>query len=168
MFKHIDYKVRDEYYTQEKDVEILVPFLKPGAKVWCPFDKAESNYVKVLRKHGFIVEHTHIDDGGDFFVEIEKERDCDYIISNPPYSLKTPIFEVLFKKGKPFAMFCHEQGMFEGPRFKIFSNYEFEILWPRWRAKFDSPYFSKSTSPPFHTNYYCHKVLPKQLIFIRG
>ena len=44
----------DEWYTAEKDVEIIVPYLKRGGykKILCPFDKKDSAFVKVLSKNG--------------------------------------------------------------------------------------------------------------------
>lgn len=33
-----------------------------------------------------------------------KVPDCDYIISNPPYSLKGEVLKQLYEIGKPFAM----------------------------------------------------------------
>ena len=42
-----------------------------------------------------------------------KKEECDYIISNPPYSLKNEVFERLFVLGKPFAMLVGVVGVFE-------------------------------------------------------
>ena len=76
----------DEYYTPSYAVYPIIKYLKQGSTVWCPFDKEESNFVQVLTKEGFDVIYGHIETGQDFFkVDIPK---CDYIISNPPYSLK--------------------------------------------------------------------------------
>lgn len=45
-------KTDDEYYTPEYAVEIIKPYVKPKSKIWCPFDKNESNYVSVFRRGG--------------------------------------------------------------------------------------------------------------------
>ena len=51
--------------------------LKPGAVIWCPFDTADSAYVKVFSRNGFQVIYGHIQTGQDFFqVDVP---DCDYI-----------------------------------------------------------------------------------------
>ena len=72
----------DEYYTPSYAVYPIMEELKPGSKIWCPFDKEESEFVKVFKSNGFNVVHGHIEDGQDFFnTEVP---DCDYIISNPP------------------------------------------------------------------------------------
>lgn len=55
----------DEWYTPTEAVEILLKYIKPGATILCPFDTAESNFVKVFRGNGFIVKHSHINEGTD-------------------------------------------------------------------------------------------------------
>ena len=55
--------------------------LRPGAVIWCPFDTADSAYVKVFSRNGFRVIYGHIQTGQDFFQT--DTPDCDYIISNP-------------------------------------------------------------------------------------
>ena len=58
--------------------------------------------------------HTHIDDGVDFLKTDPPQ--CDYIISNPPYSKKTEVFDRLMEIEKPFAMLCNFQGMFDNKK----------------------------------------------------
>ena len=57
----------------------------------------------MLIQAGHNVHWTHIEVGMDFFTE-EPPKGVDYIISNPPYSLKGEVFERLFKLNIPFAM----------------------------------------------------------------
>ena len=60
----------DEWYTTESSVELIVPYLlKNGYQsILYPFDKADSNFVKVLKGYGlFNVTYSHIEDGVDFF-----------------------------------------------------------------------------------------------------
>ena len=92
----------DEYYTHEYSITPLLKYIKKGTTVWCPFDPPKSRFVTELEKHSCKVIRTHIDENGDFF-EIPTPE-CDYIISNPPYSCKTQVFKKLFEIGKPFAM----------------------------------------------------------------
>lgn len=96
--------------------------------VWCPFDTEESHFVKMLRAQGNKVICTHIDNGQDFFTTPVPQ--CDMIISNPPYSVKTEVLERLFEIGKPFAMLVGVVGLFESQRrFDMFKNNEFEIMY---------------------------------------
>ena len=81
--------------------------------IWCPFDLEESYYVKAFKANNFQVVNTHINNGQDFF---NTYIDCDYIISNPPYSLKGEVLERLFKIDKPFAMLVGAVGLFESKK----------------------------------------------------
>ena len=126
----IQYKFNknDEYNTPSYAVYPIIKYIKPNSVIWCPFDKEESNYVKAFKKNGFKVIYGHIETGQDFFeVDIPE---CDYIISNPPYSLKGEIFKRLYEIGKPFAMLINLQGIFDHKeRFEMFKNNRVEMLW---------------------------------------
>src|SRR3990167_1811335 len=91
----------DEFYTPEHVIYPILKYLKPNSVIWCPFDTEESNFVKIFKKSGFNVINTHLEKGEDFFSLNIK---CDYIISNPPYSLKGKILKRLFNLNVPFAM----------------------------------------------------------------
>ena len=90
----IQYKFNknDEYYTPAYAVKPLLKYLPPHSNIWCPFDTAESQFVQVLDKAGHNVIHSHISMGLDFF-ENEPPFGTEYIISNPPYSLKQKCFK---------------------------------------------------------------------------
>ena len=79
----------DEFYTLEYAIKPLLKYITSGKTIWCPFDKEESNFVKLLRENGNNVIYGHIEEGKNFFDYEPKYYD--YIISNPPYSLRTPI-----------------------------------------------------------------------------
>ena len=97
----INHQVNDEYYTPPILVEIILPYVKKGSTVWCPFDTVDSEFVIQLKRVGHNVINTHIIDGFDFFELMPPT--CDYIISNPPFSCKIEVFKRLFKMGIPFA-----------------------------------------------------------------
>jgi len=159
----------DEFYTPSYAITPLLKYLKPNSKIFCPFDTEESNYVKVLSDNGFIVKHSHIFEGEDFF-DINKESlsDIDYIISNPPYSMKGKVFEHLFTLGIPFAMLVGVVGLFESKaRFEMFKNNSFEIMFLSKRVSYFKDYTEQKTSlnPPFSSIYLCSHILPDKLIF---
>ena len=104
---------KDEFYTPKYAVLPIAKYLEPNSRVWCPFDTEDSYFVKVLREHGHSVHCTHLWEGGDFF---NTEIECDYIVSNPPYSIKAEVFERLFALGVPFAMLVGVVGLFESQR----------------------------------------------------
>ena len=156
----------NEYYTPPYAVKPIIKYLKPHSTIWCPFDTEESNYVKMLREAGHDVIATHIDSGGDFF-KIEPPK-CDYIISNPPFSLKQQVFQRLFEIGAPFAMLVGVVGLFESQtRFEMFRDNDFELMYFNKRISFFKDYADQKPSfnPPFSSVYVCHHVLPKQIVF---
>ena len=60
----------DEFYTPYYAIKPILKYIKPNSTVWCPFDTAESNFVKMLKRYavcGVSVVHTHIATGDDFF-----------------------------------------------------------------------------------------------------
>lgn len=156
----------DEYYTPIYAVKPILPYLKPHSTIWCPFDTQESNYVKVLEEEGHEVLYSHIKYGQDFF-EVEVPR-CDYIISNPPYSIKGKVFKKLFDLGIPFAMLVNIVGLFESKeRFQMFRDNPFEIMYLNKRVSFFQDYNEPkpSLNPPFSTGYICQNILPDRIVF---
>jgi len=156
----------DEYYTPAYAVKPILEFVPTGSKVWCPFDTEDSLFVKLLTKHGCDVIHTHIWNGVDFFTDDGPE--AEFIISNPPYSLKNEVFERLFAMGHPFAMLVGVVGIFESQRrFDMFKNNSFEIMYLNRRVSFFKDYADQkpSLNPPFSSAYVTHEMLPEQIMF---
>ena len=100
-------KASDEYYTPREAVKPIIKYIdhgnKPQYTIWCPFDTAESEYVKCIQEAGHKVIFSHIDNGQNFF-EYEPSEHYDYIISNPPFSIKDDILRRLTELGKPYAI----------------------------------------------------------------
>lgn len=97
-------------------------------------------------------------------------RDCDFIISNPPYSLKTQVFTRLFELGKPFAMLVGVVGLFESEkRFSLFEKYPHEVMWMNKRIAYFKSYDDEkpSLNPPFSSVWLCSGVLPQKNVFER-
>lgn len=94
----------DEQYTPKYGVEVLLPYIQhlKDKTIWCPFDREDSQFVKVLTENGFKVVYSHIDDGKDF-LDYEPEQ-WDVIISNPPYKNKRVYWERALALNKPFAL----------------------------------------------------------------
>lgn len=155
----------DEFYTPPYAIYPLLKYIKKGSVVWCPFDTEKSWFVKLLRMYECQVVFSHISTGEDFF---KVEKPCDYIISNPPYSLKAEVFERLFSLGIPFAMLVGIVGLFESQkRFDIFKNNNFEIMYFNKRISYFKNYNDQkpSLNPPFSSVYITKSILPKQIIF---
>ena len=155
----------DEFYTPRYAIKPILKYIPNSSKVWCPFDSEDSLFVEMLLEKGCDVVHTHISDGYDFFEHFEE---CDYIVSNPPYSMKGEVFQRLFELKKPFAMLVGVVGLFESQkRFQMFRDNEFEIMYLNKRVAYFKDYKDEKTSlnPPFSSVYVCHKILPKQIVF---
>lgn len=160
----------DEFFTPKYGVMPILKYIPMGAKVWCPFDTKDSLYVKMLEDKGCTVINTHIFNGEDFFELVNSEICdwCEYIVSNPPYSVKTEVLEKLFETEKPFAMLIGVVGLFESQkRFELFRDHEFEILYLNRRISFMKDYTSGKTAlnPPFSSVYITSKILPDKVMF---
>lgn len=165
--KQIKTSNTDEWYTSEKDVELIVPYLvKRGyQKILCPFDKVSSNYVKVLTRHGFDVEYGHIEDGKDFFEQ--NLQGYDAIVSNPPFSKRQEVLERLFSSKVPFAMITNINGIFDNRRrWKLFRDNKFELLVPLGRMKFTDMNGVSGDSPNFQSVYVCSGISDHQIEFV--
>ena len=154
---------KDEWYTPKEAVEVILPYINKGSRILCPFDTADSEFVRILSGHGFQVEHSHIDTGTDFF-NLEKPS-VEYIISNPPFSKRDLVLQRLYEWDIPFAMIFNAHGLFDS-RFRIdlAMKYGAEILYIYPRVKF-TDIDGVKTAPPFQSCYLCHKVLPNDLCF---
>lgn len=155
----------DEFYTPRYAVEPILKYLKPKSLVWCPFDTEDSYFVKVLSENGHEVIHSHLDEGHNFF---DYHVSCDYIISNPPYSIKAQVFKELFSRKIPFAMLVGVAGLFESQqRFDMFKTNLFEIMFMNRRIAYFKDFSEQkpSLNPPFSSVYLCSQILPKQIVF---
>lgn len=152
------FNVKDEYYTPPILVYPILPYLKPNSTIWCPFDTQDSEFVHILSEEGHHVIFSHIWLGQDFF-SYEPSQHYDYIISNPPFSLKLDIFKRLYELNKPFAMICglpilnyQEVGQF-------FLDHPLQLLIVDKKVSFDG------NTASFNNSYFCYNLLPKDIIF---
>ena len=156
----------DEFYTPAYAIEPILKYIPTSSRVWCPFDTEDSLFVEAFYSHGNEVFYSHISDGCDFFKTTPP--DCDIIVSNPPYSIKTEILQRLFELGKPFAMLVGVVGLFESQkRFEMFRDNDFEIMYLNRRVAYLKSYTAKQPelNPPFSSVYLCSHVLPTQIVF---
>lgn len=155
---------RDEYFTPACAVYPIMKRLRPGSVVWCPFDTQDSEYVRVLSENGFQVIYGHIQTGQDFFQVSVPE--CDYIISNPPYSQKNEVLRRLYEIGKPFAMLINFQGIFDSrERFQMFKEQRVEMLWLNPRVNYRGKDGLLPHGVPFQSGYLCSGICENQLEF---
>jgi len=162
-FKRNNWVKKDEYYTPKLLVDVIIPYLKPKSTIWCPFDTENSEFVLNLQEAGFKVIYSHIWEGKDFLTW-EPEEDYDYIISNPPFSIKLKVLEKLFKLEKPFAVIMglpilnyQEVGNFFYEQQE--NGNRLQLLIVDKKVSFDG------NTASFNNSYYCSKLLPHDIIF---
>ena len=154
----------DECYTPEYAVRALVPHLEKfkGKTIWCPFDEATSNFVKVLESEGFNVVRSHINEGQDFYTHAP--LDWDVMVSNPPFTNKRGIFERAIELGKPFALIMSNTWLNDAAPKQVFRNITLQLLMFEERMKFMNQDNSENKIT-FSSSYFCVDVLDQQIMF---
>jgi len=154
----------DECYTPAYGVKAIIPRLAPfkGKTIWCPFDKADSNFVLILMAHGFNVVHSHIEDGQDFY-EYEPDH-WDLIVSNPPFTNKRKIFERALSFGKPFALIMSNTWLNDAAPKQIFRERGLQLLMFEERMKFLNQDNSENKIT-FSSSYFCCDFLKNDIMF---
>ena len=151
----------DECYTPAYGVEPILKYIPEGAVVWCPFDKEESEFVKLISKTNKVV-YSHIDLGQDFF-EYEPEH-WDIIVSNPPFTNKRKYFERALSFNKPFALIMTNTWLNDSAPKQLFKDKDLQLLMFDKRMKFVSPDGRDNNKITFSSSYYCWNFLPKSII----
>jgi len=147
----------DEIYTPSYAINPLLPYINKEWTIWeCAWGKG------VLAKHfeekGFKV----IGDNNSFFEDI---KDCDCIITNPPYSLKYEFLKRCYDIGKPFALLLPLTALKGMKRGELYRKHGIKLIIPNRRINFITPNGGKSSW--FQTAWFCYKLnLPKELNFV--
>lgn len=152
----------DECYTPEYAVLPIVQYLTKSATIWCPFDTAESCYVKVLKREGFNVVFSHISAGKDFY-QYEPQR-WDILVSNPPFTNKRRIFERALSFGKPFAMLMNLAWLNDAAPSQLFAEKDLQLMMFDKRIRFIKPDGTTDNKITFSSGYFCWNILPKQIV----
>ena len=152
----------DEYYTPKYVVEILLPYLKETdiKTIWCPCDKETSEYVIVLKEHGYNVIATHIDNGENILTYTPKEP-FDAVITNPPFSIKNEIINKLNNLGKPFALLLSATCVQSASLIKLISETKRFYF-----VMFDKRISYDGDRPPFPSWYFTGNFLNKNEFYI--
>jgi hypothetical protein len=154
----------DECLTPRYAVKPIIKYIPKNSIIWAPFDLKSSAFVRVLKRKGFKVVHSHISEGKDFFKY--KPKKWDMIISNPPWSKKDSIIERCYKLGKPWCLLLPIT-VLQGRRTLLFKKYGAEAM------VFDTriPFYTRGNLDKLSNKnrdasiYLCHNFLPKSLIF---
>ena len=160
-------KNNDECYTQDVSVYPILKFIPENAIVWCPFDKHDSNFVKLISKKNKVI-FSHIDTDQDF-LNWEPDEHWDVIISNPPFTNKKKFFERALSFNKPFALIMSNTWLNDSAPHRLFYEKELQLLMFDRRMKFNMPDESHLVGKrkdliSFSSSYFCWNFLPKQII----
>jgi len=133
IMKYIPYDM-DEFLTKKMQKEHPEIDFGDGPDkptvILCPFSKDYHAFPKVFRKNGYNVINSHYDpetgEGKDFFSytkEDMKEMKIDYIIDNPPFSLKDKVLKHCEELGVAYALLLPLPTLQSNTRFKdVFSK----------------------------------------------
>lgn len=144
----------DELYTPEIAVEMLIPYIPKEYVIWECTAIKESQIVKVLRKHGFKVITSHINEDENF-LNYEPKEHYDMIITNPPYSLKDAFLQRGFELGKPFMYLLPLTALEGDKRGKLYQKYgNIQLLIPNKRFNF----IEEKKGSWFQTSWFCYKM----------
>jgi hypothetical protein len=152
----------DECYTPAYGVTPILKYIPTDAKVWCPFDTKESEFVKQIGAQNLVIS-THISTGQDFLT-YTPDFEWDVIVSNPPFTNKRKFFERALSFEKPFALIMTNTWLNDSAPKQLFKDKDLQLLMFDKRMKFHSPDGRPNDKITFSSSYYCWNFLPKQII----
>ncbi len=157
-------KASDETYTPDYAVKPIIKYIGKGKTIWCPFDKEDSEYVKLIQAAGCKVIHSHIDDDKNFFYwEPDEPYDC--IVSNPPFSVKDDIIKRLYELNKPYAILLPVPTLQGQARFPYMKGCQALIFDKRINYFTNGQKKEIQKGVSFGSFYLCKSFLPNDLIF---
>jgi hypothetical protein len=132
----------DFYPTPPNVTLALLNYLKlpTGTRIWEPAC-GEGHMANVFKYRGFEVVSTDLyyrgyGQGGKDFLHTDFIY-CDWIITNPPFSLSEAFIRRCIKQGKPFALLFKSQFWHAAKKRKLFEAYRPEAVLPlSWRPNF--------------------------------
>lgn len=126
----------DDFQTPKEALYPLIPHLK---KEWIIWECAcGSGYlVDELKKLGFNVIGTDINDGHDFLTWRPEIFDC--IITNPPYSIKQKFLKRCYQLKKPFALLLPLTTFETATRQELFKKHGVQVIFFDKRINFKTP-----------------------------
>ena len=148
-----NFNKNDERYTPKMLIRPILKYIPKNKIVWCPFDKDESNYVKLIKEVNPIV-NSHWEYGQNFFRYMPDKFDL--IVTNVPFSLKFEILNVLYKIDKPFCVLMPVQALNYQNIMGLVKDLQLFI--------FDKKVSFDGNTAAFAVCYFCYKFLPKDLI----
>lgn len=136
----------DEWYTPAYVVRTMLKVFPPntGDRILLPFDTAESNFTKIIT--------TEYDKQAIWGIQdfLTRDYEFDYLISNPPYSIKDKIIERCIELGKPSVLLLPVDTLGGVQRHKLFHRTRIGVYIPTKRIKFINENGDNSKTPAYH------------------
>lgn len=126
----------DFYPAPPEVTQALIDFLDidQTAVIWEPAC-GEGHMVEVFKKNGYTVIGTDILTGTDYLTV--EPMECDWIITNPPFSLSQNFIERSTDLHKPFAFLLKSQYWHAAKRYDLFNDHRPKYVLPlTWRPDF--------------------------------
>lgn len=138
----------DEWFTGEETVRLCYDILDgaPGSTVICPFDSEESFFVKVGKELGFKVIYGIT----DFMASSDYE--FDYLITNPPFSIKDKVIAKVFEYKKPAVMILPLEAIAGVARHKLYKENTYpHVYMPTRRIQYFDTEWNRKPGSGFHS-----------------
>lgn len=174
----------DHFQTPDYALRPLIPYLKPGAYIWeCA--EGTGNLGEGLESQGFGVRGSDLyprrnqrpidfldtNDYPDWLLIrlgiIEEKpalKKFDYIITNPPYSLKNEFLKQCYDIGLPFALLQPITFFGTFKRQRMFADYDLDVLFLGGRINFETP-SGQGSGAWFETMWVTRGILPERMVF---
>jgi hypothetical protein len=137
----------DEWYTNRETVLLMYDLLnvRQGKTVICPFDTEVSNFVKVGNDFGFQMLYGMRD-------WLDNQYNYDYLITNPPFSIKDQVIEKCLKSGKPSALVLPIDSLGGKRRHSLYKQYNYPTVYiPTRRINYISVDGQQTKANLFHS-----------------
>ena len=137
----------DFYPTPPEATFALLDFLDipKGNTIWEPAC-CELDMARAMQSRGYNVIATDIIHGQDFLTEPLHE--CDWIITNPPFSVSDKFIRRCAEHGKPFALLLKSQYWHAKKRYDLFDKIRPSFICPlTWRPDFQFKQHKERRSP---------------------
>ena len=145
-------ELSDEWYTPkfivDKCIDIVKDELTREGTILLPFDTEKSLFVREIDKQ---MSDMVLCYGMRDFIEGENYK-CDFIMTNPPFSIKEKVFEKCLEYEKDFMLVLPETFVFSVKFYNLLQKYNFnyKIYSPKQRVYFIDQYGNQNR-PNFHT-----------------
>lgn len=141
------YKI-DEWYTPVQVVELMYQILDadPISTIICPFDTDKSWFVK----RGLMDNQKTMLYGMRDWLEADYEYD--YLITNPPFSIKDQVIEKCLKSGKPSVLVLPIDAMGGKRRHELYAEHGYPTIYiPSRRINYISENGEQTKANHYHS-----------------